>query len=136
LLQLECPFQNILTSIHFILGCAFTLQVFEAQQDADKSTVRAVLPNKVFAVAVKIIVKAAEDAPEETAINYVKVFACFEEVTTVVTTTPEATTTTTTTRRVTPTTTTSTTVQTTTLPPATTAGACLLLFYCCEFDFY
>lgn len=101
--------------------------MFEAQKDSDKSQVRAVLPNKVFAVAVKIIAKAAEDAPEEIGINYVKVFACFEEVTTVVTTTPEATTTTTTTRRVTPTTTTTTTVQTTTLPPATTAGACLPL---------
>lgn len=84
---------------------------------------RAVLPNKVFAVVVKIVAKyVGPDAPKEIDIKDVKVFACFEEVTTTVTTTPEATTTITTTTRVTPTTTTVTSVQTTTLPAPTTTG--------------
>ncbi|ELT94931.1 hypothetical protein CAPTEDRAFT_204807, partial [Capitella teleta] len=101
-----------------------TPEVFEAE-DATPQRVRAVLPNKVFAVVVKIVAKyVGPDAPKEIDIKDVKVFACFEEVTTTVTTTPEATTTITTTTRVTPTTTTVTSVQTTTLPaPTTTENA-------------
>ena len=101
------------------LLCSPSAQVF-TPEEAKPETVRAKLPNKVFATIVKIVVRAAPDAPETIEIQTVRIFACFEEVTTTVTTTPSATTTVTTTTRVTPTTTTTTTVQTTTLAPATT----------------
>ena len=84
---------------------------------------RALLPSKIFAVVVKIVpTYEGADTPKEIDIDYVKVFACFEEVTTTVTTTPEATSTVTTTTRVTPSTTRVTSVQTTTLPAPTTTG--------------
>jgi len=102
-----------------LIVCFLLTKVFTPKEVKPES-VRAKLPKKVFATVLKIVARAAPDAPETIAIKNLRVFACFEEVTTTVTTTPTATTTSTTTTRVTPTTTTLTTVQTTTLAPATT----------------
>ena len=84
--------------------------------EENSNTIRAVLPDKVYATIVKIVLVATPDSPAEFTVDAAKVFACFEEEVTTTTTTPVETTTQKTTTAYTPTATTVTTVLTTVRP--------------------
>ena len=84
--------------------------------EENSNTIRAVLPDKVYATIVKIVLVATPDSAAEFTVDAAKVFACFEEEVTTTTTTPVETTTQKTTTAYTPTATTVTTVLTTVRP--------------------
>ena len=88
--------------------------MFAAEENSD--SIRAVLPDKVYATVVKIVLVATPDSPAEFTVDECKVFACFEEEVTTTTTTPVETTTQKTTTTFTSSATTVTTVQTTVRP--------------------
>jgi len=94
--------------------CFLLAQVFTPEEDSN--TIRAVLPDKVYATVVKIVLVATPESPEKFTVDEAKVFACFEEEVTTTTTTPVETTTQKTTTTFTSTATTVTTVQTTVRP--------------------
>lgn len=91
----------------------------------EEGTIRALLPDKIFAVVLKVVLIVGPEGPEDLEVKQIEIFACFEEESTTVTTTTQGTTTTmTTTTKVTPTTTSVTTVETTTVPATTFTGIC------------
>jgi hypothetical protein len=97
--------------------------------EEDSNTIRAVLPAKIYATIVKIVLVATPESPEKFTVDDVKVFACFEEEVTTTTTTPVETTTQKTTTSYTPTATTVTTVQTTIRPSTPQISKFTALFH-------